>query len=173
MCPAAEPGTLLTGAGGHGNWLFPPISSSRRGVAVVKAEWGTKRICMSCGARFYDMQRDPIVCPSCGATYDPELAAKPRRSRPPVAAAATVAKAAAVAVVVADEEEADVAGDGEADDLEEVDADLEAEDEAVEEEDEEEDAEEAEALIEDASELGEDDEMSDVIDTALEDDDER
>ncbi len=71
-------------------------------MLVAKAEWGTKRICMNCGARFYDMQRDPIVCPSCGATYDPELAAKPRRSRP--AAAAAPVKAAAAAAVLADED---------------------------------------------------------------------
>lgn len=137
---------------------------------MVKAEWGTKRICMTCGARFYDMQRDPIVCPSCGATYDPDLTAKPRRSRP--APAAAPVKAAAVAAVIPSDEEVDVVEEAEdVDDLE-ADADLDA-DEAVDETDEEEDAEEADALIEDASELGEDDEMSDVIDTGLEDDDER
>jgi uncharacterized protein (TIGR02300 family) len=33
---------------------------------------GTKRVCQACEARFYDLSRDPIVCPSCGAHYLPE-----------------------------------------------------------------------------------------------------
>jgi uncharacterized protein (TIGR02300 family) len=36
-----------------------------------KAERGTKRTCQSasCGARFYDLARDPITCPVCGTLY--------------------------------------------------------------------------------------------------------
>jgi uncharacterized protein (TIGR02300 family) len=36
-----------------------------------KAARGTKRTCQNgaCGSRFYDLGRDPIVCPICGATY--------------------------------------------------------------------------------------------------------
>lgn len=36
-----------------------------------KAARGTKRTCQngSCGARFYDLGRDPIVCPICSSTY--------------------------------------------------------------------------------------------------------
>ena len=30
---------------------------------------GTKRVCQVCEVRFYDLSRDPIVCPSCGAHY--------------------------------------------------------------------------------------------------------
>lgn len=33
-------------------------------------EWGIKRICQSCGTKFYDFGRSPIVCPACGATFD-------------------------------------------------------------------------------------------------------
>jgi uncharacterized protein (TIGR02300 family) len=33
----------------------------------MKAMRGTKRVCQACGARFYDLARDHIVCPSCGA----------------------------------------------------------------------------------------------------------
>jgi uncharacterized protein (TIGR02300 family) len=29
---------------------------------------GTKRTCPSCEQRFYDLARDPTVCPSCGAS---------------------------------------------------------------------------------------------------------
>ena len=48
---------------------------------MVKAEWGLKRACLSCGAKFYDMQRDPIVCPKCETVFDPDAATKLKRSR--------------------------------------------------------------------------------------------
>jgi uncharacterized protein (TIGR02300 family) len=31
-----------------------------------KPELGTKRLCASCGARFYDLLHSPITCPKCG-----------------------------------------------------------------------------------------------------------
>ena len=40
-----------------------------------KALRGTKRVCGSCEVRFYDLARDPIVCPACGAAYTPAAAA--------------------------------------------------------------------------------------------------
>jgi uncharacterized protein (TIGR02300 family) len=33
---------------------------------VAKPELGSKRLCMNCGAKFYDLNRDPAVCPKCG-----------------------------------------------------------------------------------------------------------
>src|SRR5579863_5525996 len=47
-----------------------------------------KRLCPNCGTRYYDMRRDPIVCPHCGSPFDPEALLKTRRTRataPPVA----------------------------------------------------------------------------------------
>jgi uncharacterized protein (TIGR02300 family) len=35
----------------------------------TKAERGTKRVCQSCGGKFYDLNRDPIVCPLCQTVY--------------------------------------------------------------------------------------------------------
>jgi uncharacterized protein (TIGR02300 family) len=35
----------------------------------IKAERGTKRVCQSCGSKFYDLNRDPIVCPACQTAY--------------------------------------------------------------------------------------------------------
>jgi uncharacterized protein (TIGR02300 family) len=32
---------------------------------VAKPELGLKRLCATCGAKFYDLNRDPIVCPKC------------------------------------------------------------------------------------------------------------
>src|SRR6516162_5861321 len=50
--------------------------------SVAKPEWGTKRICPSCGTRYYDLLRDPVVCPKCSTPYDPEAFLKSRRARP-------------------------------------------------------------------------------------------
>ncbi|MGI6246314.1 MAG: TIGR02300 family protein [Pseudochelatococcus sp.] len=36
---------------------------------MAKPELGTKRQCLSCGAKFYDLNRDPILCPKCGAPF--------------------------------------------------------------------------------------------------------
>ena len=36
-----------------------------------KAMRGTKRTCLSCEVRFYDLARSPIACPSCGVPYTP------------------------------------------------------------------------------------------------------
>jgi len=110
---------------------------------VAKPEWGTKRICQNCGTKFYDLQREHIVCPKCQTEYDPEAFLKTRRSRTAVVADKEVVPSAAK---VGDEigiedvpEDEEVVGDA-----------------AGEEEDED--------MIEDASELGEDeDDMAEVI----------
>src|SRR6516164_3109935 len=49
---------------------------------VAKPEWGTKRICPSCGTRYYDLMREPVVCPKCSTPFDPEAFLKSRRARP-------------------------------------------------------------------------------------------
>lgn len=43
-----------------------------------KADRGTKRTCQNatCGARFYDLARDPIACPVCGTVYQLALSAQ-------------------------------------------------------------------------------------------------
>jgi len=119
---------------------------------LAKPEWGTKRICPSCGARYYDLLREPVICPKCSTPFDPEAFLRARRARPQAPI----------------EKELEPVG------AEEVDVDIEPEEiEAVEEEDEAEvaleEAEEEEELIEDASELGEDeDDMAEVIDNVEE-----
>jgi uncharacterized protein (TIGR02300 family) len=124
---------------------------------VAKPEWGTKRICPSCGARYYDLMRDPVVCPKCSTPFDPEALLRARRSRP---------------VAPVEKEIEPVSA-------EDIDPDLATEEvETVEEEEEDEEAvplaaddEEEEELIEDASELGEDeDDMAEVIDNVEEED---
>jgi uncharacterized protein (TIGR02300 family) len=36
---------------------------------MTKPELGTKRLCASCGARFYDLLHSPITCPKCGTVF--------------------------------------------------------------------------------------------------------
>jgi uncharacterized protein (TIGR02300 family) len=120
---------------------------------VAKPEWGTKRICPSCGTRYYDLLRKPVICPKCSTPFDPEAFLKSRRARP----VAPVEKE--IEPVGADELDADV-------ETEEGDAVVEGEEASPLEEAEEED----EELLEDASELGEDeDDMAEVIENVEED----
>jgi uncharacterized protein (TIGR02300 family) len=108
---------------------------------VAKAQWGLKRVCQQCGAAFYDLRRHPIVCPKCGATFDPEAFTKVRRRAAPV-------EKAPPREVVKEEAEAEV---------EEIPEGAEEfEEEAGEEEDE---------IIEDVSELGEDDDVTKVVES--------
>ena len=80
---------------------------------MVKASWGTKRTCQSCGARFYDLNKGPIKCPKCGREHDREDFVKVRRGRSAAATAATAAAAAAAAKLAAKKksDEAALAGD--------------------------------------------------------------
>ena len=102
---------------------------------MAKAELGMKLTCESCGARFYDLNKQPGVCPKCGAANARPVIFKasrrPAEDREKAAAAA--AKLAAAKPVVTEEEDAAVAESGDDD--------------------------EDEAVIEDTSDLGEDDEV--------------
>ena len=65
---------------------------------MAKPELGTKRLCGSCGAKFYDLSKDPIVCPKCGTVFEVVVpVARGRAAEAAAAAAAGVAAAAAAA----------------------------------------------------------------------------
>lgn len=36
---------------------------------MKKDKLGTKRTCLECNAKFYDLNKDPIKCPKCGAEF--------------------------------------------------------------------------------------------------------
>ncbi len=46
---------------------------------MAKAELGLKRVCVSCGARFYDLSKSPAICPKCGTEQPAEQPRAPRR----------------------------------------------------------------------------------------------
>lgn len=45
-----------------------------------KAKRGTKRVCGGCGAKFYDLNREPVICPLCETVFEiKKNEAKPRK----------------------------------------------------------------------------------------------
>jgi uncharacterized protein (TIGR02300 family) len=46
---------------------------------MAKSELGTKRVCVACSTRFYDLTKVPAVCPKCG-TEQPVEQPRPRRT---------------------------------------------------------------------------------------------
>ena len=131
---------------------------------MAKPEWGLKRTCFSCGARFYDLRREPVICPVCSAVHDPARQPRPKRSggatrdEPVLVAAPTRSREENVQddqIAESDSDELDEAAEagdeGELDDL----------------------GSEDNEMIEDASELGEDDddigEVMEHIDDEIED----
>ena len=44
---------------------------------MAKPELGAKRQCQNCGAKFFDLNRDPIVCPKCGTIFLGAARARP------------------------------------------------------------------------------------------------
>jgi uncharacterized protein (TIGR02300 family) len=47
---------------------------------VTKPELGTKRRCNSCTTKFFDLNKDPVICPKCMAVFVPPKS-EPVRSR--------------------------------------------------------------------------------------------
>lgn len=113
---------------------------------MSKPEWGIKRTCPSCATKFYDFKKSPIVCPKCGATVEPDFAIKTRRGR-----ATNQAESVLDPKIVP---LANLAADGDGDDILVSDLDVDLVDDEVEDDE----------LIEDTSDLGEDDDdMAEVI----------
>ena len=112
---------------------------------MAKPEWGLKRTCRECGKRFYDLLRDPIVCPACHAVFDPLATLRPRRGRvpPPVAAKA------AEPVVEEEPDEPSGEEDAEADIVEVEGSDIDDQADI--------DSEDDDSMIKDDSNLGDDD----------------
>lgn len=54
-------------------------SDSWRGDTMAKPELGNKRVCVSCSARFYDLTKQPAICPKCNSEQPAE---QPRLRRP-------------------------------------------------------------------------------------------
>ena len=63
---------------------------------MAKPELGTKRLCANCGAKFYDLNKDPILCPKCETVFVPPVAARPRPEQAPAVVPAPAEEEVAV-----------------------------------------------------------------------------
>jgi uncharacterized protein (TIGR02300 family) len=107
---------------------------------VAKPELGSKRLCASCAAKFYDLNKTPITCPKCGTLFGvvPETPRarfdKRAAAREPEVEAEEVEEAELISL-----EEADAEAQGKQDEDEEADEAIEddAEDPIIEQEEEE------------------------------------
>ena len=43
--------------------------------------WGINRVCPSCSTKYYDFNKNPIICPKCEFEFDPDLLLKSRKGR--------------------------------------------------------------------------------------------
>ena len=69
---------------------------------MSKAELGVKRRCLSCNKPFFDLNRAPIVCPSCDAVFQAmEIARSPPKRT--MMSLAYIKKRAVAAPVLADD----------------------------------------------------------------------
>jgi uncharacterized protein (TIGR02300 family) len=92
---------------------------------MAKPELGLKRVCTSCGAKFYDLMKSPVICPKCGAEQSAE---PPRFKRAPLPADDKLKKRVATPAAEADDVEIeDVDADAVVEDAE----DIEDEDDAL------------------------------------------
>ena len=48
---------------------------------MAKPEWGKKRICPYCNTKYYDLNKSPIICPSCGAEFNPNDYLKSKKGK--------------------------------------------------------------------------------------------
>ncbi len=62
-----------------------PVASDKR---------GTKRQCLHCGMKYYDLNRDPILCPGCQKPYEDPAEIASRKAREKAEEAQAAAEAA-------------------------------------------------------------------------------
>lgn len=113
---------------------------------MAKPELGAKRQCQSCGVKFFDLNKDPIVCPKCGTIFQGAVARAERATVKEEENEDDAAASAGVELVSLDEVEAteEKAAEVSVDDID-VDDEVEEEDTFLEEE--EEDADDVSSLI--------------------------
>ena len=138
-----------------------PVQSLLKGRHVAKPELGSKQKCLNCGTKFFDLNKNPIVCPKCGASQ--------------VLTGPATSGGAAREVPASDEDEPEVEGGAEVLSLDDADQVEDGKVAAISPDDE---IEEDEAAADDDDaflEPEEDDsgDVSDLIDGDLEDDEER
>ncbi len=128
---------------------------------MAKPDLGGKRQCQNCGTKFFDLNKDPIVCPKCGTVFQVTAASARSASR----------------ARIQDDEEAEIEPNAEVVPLEDVDAvDNGKVTAAVPDEDPDVEEDDAAAVDDDTfleEEEEDDGDVSDLIDGDIESDEER
>lgn len=93
---------------------------------MAKPEWGIKRTCSTCGARFYDLKRVPVICPKCESEIDIDALSRPRRQERKKTVPKVIAPIAldGEAVIVVDDDDIESDSDDDMDDFLEDASDL-------------------------------------------------
>jgi len=122
---------------------------------VAKPDLGTKRQCLSCGAKYYDLGKDPATCPRCGAVFQAPALLRARSEAKQADDEDTETELDAPEIISLEEAEAEDAGKDPVIDDVEIEDDIDADDDFLAEEEDE-----------------ADDDVSILIDGDLEDDEE-
>jgi uncharacterized protein (TIGR02300 family) len=122
---------------------------------VAKPDLGTKRQCLSCGAKYYDLGKDPATCPRCGAVFQAPALLRARSEAKQANDEDTETELDAPEIISLEEAEAEDAGKDPVIDDVEIEDDIDADDDFLAEEEDE-----------------ADDDVSILIDGDLEDDEE-
>ena len=122
---------------------------------MAKPDLGTKRQCMSCGAKYYDLGKDPATCPRCGAVFQAPALLRARSEAKQADDEDTETELDAPEIISLEEAEAEDAGKDPVIDDVEIEDDIDADDDFLAEEEDE-----------------ADDDVSILIDGDLEDDEE-
>lgn len=122
---------------------------------MAKPDLGTKRQCLSCGAKYYDLGKDPATCPRCGAVFQAPALLRARSEAKQADDEDTETELDAPEIISLEEAEAEDAGKDPVIDDVEIEDDIDADDDFLAEEEDE-----------------ADDDVSILIDGDLEDDEE-
>ena len=122
---------------------------------MAKPDLGTKRQCLSCGAKYYDLGKDPATCPRCGAVFQAPALLRARSEAKQANDEDTETELDAPEIISLEEAEAEDAGKDPVIDDVEIEDDIDADDDFLAEEEDE-----------------ADDDVSILIDGDLEDDEE-
>ena len=122
---------------------------------MAKPDLGTKRQCLSCGAKYYDLGKDPATCPRCGAVFQAPALLRARTETKQADDEDNETELDAPEIISLEEAEAEDAGKDPVIDDVEIEDDIDADDDFLAEEEDE-----------------ADDDVSILIDGDLEDDEE-
>ena len=122
---------------------------------MAKPDLGTKRQCLSCGAKYYDLGKDPATCPRCGAVFQAPALLRARSEAKQANDEDTETELDAPEIISLEEAEAEDAGKDPVIDDVEIEDDIDADDDFLAEEEDE-----------------ADDDVSILMDGDLEDDEE-